>query len=70
MSNAPITAPLFSDKPESVISTNVWLRHFNTPINSLSPTLPEFTGNASAIAGGVPKGGLYRTATGVLMIVY
>ncbi len=35
-----------------------------------NPGLPVFADNASAITGGLTVGEMYRTAGGVLMVVY
>jgi hypothetical protein len=35
-----------------------------------SPTLEEFADNTTAIAGGIPTGYMYRTATGEVRMVY
>ena len=35
-----------------------------------NPGLPVFSGNAAALAGGLIAGDMYRTSTGVLMVVY
>lgn len=34
------------------------------------PALSEYAGNTAALAGGMKAGQVYKTATGVLMVVY
>jgi len=42
-----------------------------SPNSKLAVTgLPEYADNAAALGGGLTAGDFYRTATGVLMVVY
>jgi hypothetical protein len=47
---------------------------FSSSLNAVNPftlsNLPEYPDNAAALAAGLPYGRLYRTATGVVMVVY
>jgi len=40
------------------------------PADSTIPDLPEHADNAAALGAGLTAGRLYRTATGVVMVVY
>lgn len=48
--------------------------HVVSTVSELTPAIIEgcnvYTGNAAAVAAGVPVGGLYRKADGTLMVRY
>jgi hypothetical protein len=52
------------------VLSKVWTKFFEELAANTAKNLPTYANNAAAIAGGLATGSLYRTATGVVMVVY